>query len=357
MKQALIVAALLGAFGLGQTAVAQTTADTGMPAVEASKLDAAKQAANLGVRPEQRDGAAKQTAPSQTQAKTATAPSKQAAQPKMKSPDGASGAPSAGSIINRANIVNALPGENVVIPIAINQPNRLITPFKAPQILSTDLTGGRGNDCGEACVRGNVVYISTDQTKPVTAFITEKGREDIAISVTMMPEHRAPRQVRFYLPESVMEQLRSGGDGTTTMGDNKEAMQWERSQPYVEMIRSSFRQVALGNVPQGFSMRKTKRNDDTPVCKQSGLVFDFKNGQVLEGHDMTIYVGTVENKANVPVEFIEMRCGSWDVAAVSSYPLKVLEPGEETEVYVAIKREQERPQGTIRKPLIERKFH
>ena len=54
MKQALIVAALLGAFGLGQTAVAQTTADTGMPAVEDSKMDAAKQAANLGVRTEQR---------------------------------------------------------------------------------------------------------------------------------------------------------------------------------------------------------------------------------------------------------------------------------------------------------------
>ena len=355
MKHTLIVTALAWALGASHAAFART-ASHDMPAVPVSQLDSAKEAASLGLRPEARGNT--QNAAIQSQRAQATQEAAGNKEPKaIRSPANAPAASPATSVINRSSVVQALPGENVVIPIAINQPNRLITPFKAPQILSTDLTGGRGNDCGEACVRGSVVYISTDQTKPVTAFITEKGREDIAISVTMMPEHRAPRQVKFLLPEAVMEQLRVGDSSTVRAGDNREAMQWERSQPYVEMIRSSFREVALGNVPQGFSMRKTKRNDPMPVCRQAGLAFQFVNGQVLEGHDMTIYVGTVENKANVPVEFIEMRCGAWDVAAVSSYPLKVLEPGEKTEVYVAVKRERERAQGTVRKPLIERKFH
>lgn len=354
MKNTIIVAALFSALGMSQAALAQASSNS-MPAIPVSQLDSAKEAANLGVRPEARGKVLQKSGETEKTARS-VADKGDAQQKTMRSPATAT-INSNTSVINRSNVVQALPGENVVIPIAINQPNRLITPFKAPQILSTDLTGGRGNDCGEACVRGSVVYISTDQTKPVTAFITEKGREDIAISVTMMPEHRAPRQVRFYLPEAVMEQLRVGDQSAAASGDNREAMKWERSQPYVEMIRSSLRQVALGNVPQGFSMRKAKRGDSLPVCRQAGLTFQFGDGQVLEGHDMSIYVGTVENKANVPVEFIEMRCGSWNVAAVSSYPLKVLEPGEKTEVYVAVKREQERPQGTVRKPLIERKFH
>ena len=35
--------------------------------------------------------------------------------------------------------------------------------------------------------------ITTDTTAPVTAFITEKGHEDIAFSVTMMPQAMPPR--------------------------------------------------------------------------------------------------------------------------------------------------------------------
>lgn len=259
------------------------------------------------------------------------------------------------SVIVRSSRVNVLPGVNVVIPIARNQPNRLLTPFKHPQVLSTDLEGGQGDNCGEACVRGSVLYVSTDQAKPVTAFITEKGREDIAISVTMIPERIAPRQVEFLLPKSVLEKLNISDMGSVE-GSGTQARAWEQSQPYIDTLKESFKTIALGQVPQGFSLRNARYSDKLPVCKQHGLKFDFRRGQVLEGHNLLIYVGILKNEAAAPVEFNETRCGAWNVAAVTSFPKKVLDSGEQTEVYVAVKRDVKPAAGTVRRPLIDRKY-
>jgi len=95
--------------------------------------------------------------------------------------------------LNNSSLIAMRPGQNIFVPIAVNHPNRFLTPFKNPQVVSTTLSGGsKKGDCGEICIRGNVVYISTDKTFPVTAFITEKGREDIALSITMLPKQVPP---------------------------------------------------------------------------------------------------------------------------------------------------------------------
>ena len=48
-------------------------------------------------------------------------------------------------------------------------------------------------------------------------------------------------------------------------------------------------------------------------------------------------MGIAENDSSKALEFNEATCGDWDVAAVTTWPLKVLEPGQQTEVYVARK--------------------
>ena len=186
--------------------------------------------------------------------------------------------------------------------------------------------------------------------------ITEKNREDIAISVTMIPERIAPRQVELKLPEETMRALASNSGSSMVMGDSDAAQAWEAGQPYVTMLRDTFREVALGNVPQGYTLRSVSRKDQLPRCIQDGLSINFKDGQVLEGHNINVYVGTIENVSDEAIEFIEQECGDWNTAAVTSYPLKVLRPKQVTEVYVAVKREQERPSGTVRKPLVKREF-
>ena len=256
--------------------------------------------------------------------------------------------------LNASSQIAMRPGQNVFVPIAVNHPNRFLTPFKNPQVVSTTLTGGsKKGDCGEICIRGNVVYISTDKTFPVTAFITEKGREDIALSITMLPKQVPPREVKLTLPESVMSELRYGSGA----GSAKEAQVWETSQPYVDVIRSAFRDIAKGTVPQGYVLRKVKGSDPVPTCSHPGLAFDFVKGQILEGYNLNFYVGVVTNVADSPVEFREQRCGGWKVAAVTSWPLKVLKPRQKTEVYVAVKREDDVSPETVRKPLIEREYN
>ena len=63
------------------------------------------------------------------------------------------------------------------------------------------------------------------------------------------------------------------------------------------------------------------------------------------------------NVADTPVEFREQRCGGWRIAAVTSWPLKVLRPGQQTEVYFAVKREESTPAPKVRRALIRRDYN
>ncbi|MCW0135697.1 hypothetical protein OIU89_26990 [Escherichia coli] len=88
-----------------------------------------------------------------------------------------------------------------------------------------------------------MVYVATDKQYPVTIFITEKGSEAQALSLTMVPRRIPPREVFLKL---------DGGVGITGAFANTKAETREQSQPYVETIRSVFRKIALGEVPQGY---------------------------------------------------------------------------------------------------------
>lgn len=256
--------------------------------------------------------------------------------------------------INKSNVIRVNPGENVFIPISREHPNRIITPFKNPQVISSSLSEGtKKGECGELCVRNGVVYVTTDARQAVTTFITERGNEKIAFSVTMIPQAIPPRQVTFNFPDKVMDELR----GNTQAANLETARQWEEGLPYVETIKSAMRMIALGQVPDGYSMRKTVLRDRIPTCKQSGLKFTFRPGQTLEGYNLNFYVGVIENVSGHPVEFLELNCGSWQTAAVASWPLKVLRPGQKTEIYLAAKKgNEETDVKRVRKPLIEREY-
>lgn len=257
--------------------------------------------------------------------------------------------------INTKGTIAIKPGENVFIPISREHPNRILTPFKNPQIVSTSLfTSKKKGDCGEACVRDGVIYITTDSPSAVTAFITEKGHEDIAFSITMVPQAIPPREVRFTLPPDVVERLNSR---SAANGGLKKAQAWEQSQPYVETIRQALRGVALGQVPSGYSMRKIRVTDPLPTCKHLGLDFEWDGGQLLEGYNLDIYVGVVKNVADSPVEFRNQNCGGWRTAAVTTWPLSVLQPGQRAEIYVVVKRQEDVPDELVRKPLIPREYN
>ncbi|MCW0135696.1 hypothetical protein OIU89_26985 [Escherichia coli] len=46
----------------------------------------------------------------------------------------------------------------------------------------------------------------------------------------------------------------------------------------------------------------------------------------MMGHHLNVFIGVALNVSDQPIEFKEALCGSWDVAAVTTWPLNVLGP-------------------------------
>lgn len=259
-----------------------------------------------------------------------------------------SSSPAKDPVANDEPVLTMKPGVNQIIPIAINHPNRIVTPFASPEVVSTSLSSGKEGECGEICIKDNVVYVATDKQAPVTMFITNQGSEAQALSLTMLPRRVPPREVFLKLHAGASAMAVSAGQG------NLKAQAWEKSQPYIETLRSAFRKLALNEIPQGYTMTQTPRELAAlaPRCAQPGLPVDFSKGQYLAGHHINIYVGVATNTTDQPVEFKEAMCGAWEVAAVTSWPLKVLEPGQRTEVYVAVKQGARVPTTSQRPSLV-----
>lgn len=249
-------------------------------------------------------------------------------------------------VINNDPVLVMRSGVNQIVPISIGHPNRIVTPFSNPEVLSTSLTGPSADGkCGEICIKSNVVYVSTDKTYPVTMFITEKGSESQALSLTMVPKKVPPKELFLKLDSA-------GQMGMPTA--NAKAESWETSQPYVNTIRAVFRKMALGDVPQGYSMSRIPRGTQKPSCQQPGMNVSFKQGQYLAGHHLNVFVGVAKNTSSIPLEFEEATCGNWNVAAVTVWPRNLLAPGEQTEVFVAVKRQQQVGPASKRPSLIGR---
>ncbi|MGH0003622.1 hypothetical protein ACQU0X_26395 [Pseudovibrio ascidiaceicola] len=268
----------------------------------------------------------------------------------------ASSTPKARPVINPANYpkrkderspaaqstLNMVPGVNQIVPIAQNHPNRIVTPFANPVVKSTTLEAGSTTECGEVCITDNVIYVATNKDYPVTMFITERGSEAVALSLTMVPKRIPPKEINLQL---------SQGDVTNIVA-NRNAERWETSQPFVEVIRNVFRETAQGRVPQGYVLSKTPRSADLPNCTQAGIETKFSSGQLYTGHNLSVFIGVAENKTKRAIEFNEQSCGAWNVAAVTTWPYSVLLPGQKTEVFVAVRRNVGGRPATKRKSLL-----
>ena len=248
--------------------------------------------------------------------------------------------------LNEDSVLHMQAGVNQIIPVATGHPNRIVTPFSAPEVVSTSLSGmNEKGECGEICIKENVVYVATDKQHPVTMFITEKGSEAQALSLTMVPRRIPPREVFLRL---------DSGPGLGSTYANAKAEAWEQSQPYIDTVRAVFREAALGKVPQGYTLNRIPAGAKVPRCAQPGLRVDFAQGQYMMGHHLNVFVGVAQNITDRAIEFREALCGGWDVAAVSAWPRNVLEPGQKTEVYVAVKQRRGVAPTSRRPSLLER---
>lgn len=243
------------------------------------------------------------------------------------------------STIGEGSVIYAQFGINQIVPVGVEHLNRIITPFAVPTVQTSSTA--------KTSIKDNVIYVGTDVEKPVTMFIHEEGNQNNAISLTLVPQRIPPREIIVRFPDNY-----AGADGGFQPTGTPKAEKWEKSQPYVEAIKNLFRTLALGELPQGYQISRTPRNLTKPVCAMPGIKFDFNNGQYIAGKNLAVFVGVATNISGQALEIKENVCGNWDTAAVSAYPRNVLNSGERTEMYVAIRQGQRKTSTTRRPSLI-----
>lgn len=217
--------------------------------------------------------------------------------------------------INEDSIIKMIPGETQIVPIAINHPNRIVTPFEHPTLLHKDTISPE--------ISGNVFYLTVTDNNPITIYIRDGDSEENVLSITFLPKRIPPRDIQLLADESVRPRLA-----------NKKAEVWEKSQPYVATLQTILKDVALGLVPSGYAvLSKPPANVLLPTCRPNGLRVEFGH-QTLMGHNLIVHVGIATNLSTTNVEFDEDSCADWDVAAVAAFPKLVVKPGEKTEIYV-----------------------
>ncbi len=218
--------------------------------------------------------------------------------------------------------IRVSPGTTAIVEVAIDHLNRIVTPFASPQV--------RAVSSATTQVDGDAVYVATASEEPVSLFITEVGDTATAISLTLAPRHIPPREVRLVLTGGV---VRAPAPSVSPA----RAIIARDDQPYVEQIAAACRALAQNRVPAGYRLRKAGRSDHA-ACRQPGL--SVTTAQVLEGRGLRILAARARNQGKAPVELEEGRCtGGSDsvVAAVAAWPRSRLAPGEETELYVALR--------------------
>lgn len=233
-------------------------------------------------------------------------------------------------------VVPVKPGINVLLPIAVGHYNRVVTPFDSPYVQTVS----------DAVIEphGNVLYVASDSEFPVTLFITpDVDDESHAISLTLQPSSIPPIEARL-----VIEGSESG-----VYFSKKKAKKYEEGQPYTESIKSILRDLANGQVPDGYSLDAMKAGDMLPRCLQGGMEYDFVNGQYLRGHHFHVAVGTVKNVAKHLQEVDETACIDGQIAAVAVWPEAYMKPGGKSEIFVLMRHDLNPVEAPTRRSLLE----
>ncbi len=216
------------------------------------------------------------------------------------------------------------PGATEIIPIAAGHINRIITPFETPVV-----TTGSSEQIE---TRGGVLYVAPSGERPITLYVTERGDESQAISLTLVPREIPPHEVKLAMPAHARR---------PPAAPPAAAAKWEQGQPFVQTLTEIMRRLALGQTPQGYDLAPIgAQAAAAPRCAApSAWRVDFAGGQYLAGGGLEVFVGRVTNTGPGDAEFTEAWCGDdRGVAAVALWPSVMLAPAETAELYVVRQR-------------------
>ncbi|TAG49800.1 MAG: hypothetical protein EAZ30_02905 [Betaproteobacteria bacterium] len=234
------------------------------------------------------------------------------------------------------------PGTTEIIPIAKNALNRIVTSFETAKARHS-----LGRDSGSSITaHGSVVYVGTYSEQPISAFIVDADDESRAISVVFVPRDIPPREIIVSYARA-LPGVANPGQATTHIGvplttqagaqNPKDAQAWEEGQPYVDMLKTLMRTLALSELPPGYNLADVQ-SSQLPRCSSPFLRTTL--GQIIEGSRFTVAVHRAENTSQQTAHFNESGCYFPGVVAVGAWPRALLNPGEDTEVFVIHRKDQ-----------------
>ena len=115
------------------------------------------------------------------------------------------------------------------------------------------------------------------------------------------------------------------------------AATWQQPQPYIDELTRGFRALALGEVPDGTSPRRARARESL-TCSIPGL--SVKRGQVFESDRLLFLTARIRSTAKTALSIDERTCrlrSGQPAAAVAAWPRTELQPGAETDLYVAVR--------------------
>lgn len=245
--------------------------------------------------------------------------------------------------------ITVQPGSTELIPIARGALNRVVTPFdtvRARHSLAKE--SGASISAAE-----NVIYVGTYGDAPISAFLVDSDDESRAISVVFVPRDIPPRDLRLKLASAAPAAAGAAPTMTgaaSTAGSTRDALAWEQSQPYVDGLKSLLRTLALSEMPPGYNLVDPAASA-TPRCTAAGVRMQL--GQVLEGGRLTVAVHRAVNTTDGPVNVQESGCYQPGVLAVAAWPRAMLQPGEDTELYVVWRKDRAEARSATRPSLLQ----
>ncbi|MBK5965596.1 hypothetical protein CCR95_16255 [Thiocystis minor] len=215
--------------------------------------------------------------------------------------------------------VHATPGVNLIVEIAIDHLNRILTPYPNPQVRTvSDAT---------TSVDGAAIYVATANEAPVTLFVSDASDPNHALSLTLAPRRLPPREIQLTLTDPLPSTVRTSPLTAPSAGG--------AASDYVEGITEAMRALAKEAIPGGYSLRQAKRGE-TVTCSQLGL--ETTRGQVLENSELWLVTALARNTSKTPLEIEERACHATvdgETMAVAAWPRVSLAPGEQVELYAA----------------------
>lgn len=214
-------------------------------------------------------------------------------------------------------------GQNYTYGMSLGHINRIVTPFQKPALRTTSTAS--------TSIEGSIVYIASNVDQPIGLFIFDEASPEHAISLTLIPGEMAP------ISTSVHVRGWSGSQGSNLqVGNSKDAAMFEGSQPYLETLTVLLRDIARGQLPDGYGLEKVRNPGSSLYGECSIPGVHVVPLQVVIGGVYKTIVARATNTGFVNAEIREEQCNAPGLRAVASWPKTRLAPGESTELYLVV---------------------